>query len=399
MTFSKRPGLIRATLLLTSTLTVMTGATISPSLPQISQVFAHVPQVDLLVKLILTMPAILIALGAPAAGYIVDRFGRIRLLVLSIAFYAVAGTTGFYLDELWQILVGRALLGLSVAGIMTTCATLVGDYMEGEARNSFLSKQGAFMAGGGVVYVALGGALADISWRAPFAIYASSLLFLPLVLYVLYEPERSKPTSAEPTTAFAERRSLLPLLILVYSMCVLGLVIFYMIPVQIPFLIKELSDQGNWLIGATISLTMAFGAIGSVLYKYLKQRMHYQHIYAVSFAVQAIGYIWISLTSTYAQLLPGLLLGGLGAGLLLPNASLWLVNASPMAIRGKVLGGMTSAMFLGQFLSPIVLQPVIAVSSLQESFLWVGLFMLLLPIGLLLLPTRLTEPSPLPRHA
>lgn len=391
MTYAQRPGLIRVTLLLTSTLTVMAGATISPSLPQITQVFAAVPQAALLVKLVLTIPAIFIAAGAPAAGWVVDRFGRIRLLVISIVLYALAGTTGLYLDELWHILVGRAFLGLAVAGIMTTCATLVGDYMQGTERNSFLSQQGAFMAAGGVVYVALGGALADVSWRTPFALYGSSLLFLPLVLYALYEPDRQEAQAAAAESAFAERRPMLPLLLMVYSMCVVGLAIFYMIPVQMPFLIKTLSDQGNWIIGASISLTMAFGAVGSILYKQLKQRFHYQHIYAISFAVQSLGYILISLASVYLQLLPGLLIAGLGAGLLLPNASLWLVNASPLAVRGKVLGGMTSAVFLGQFLSPIVLQPIIAASSLQGSFLWVGLFMLLLPVVLIVLPVGVTE--------
>lgn len=393
MTATSRSGLIKTTLLLTSTLTVMAGATISPSLPQIRAVFADVEMADTLVKLVLTMPAAFIALGAPFAGMVIDRFGRIRLLIASVLLYALAGTTGLYLDTLPTILAGRAFLGLAVAGIMTVCSTLVGDYFEGEERNSFMSQQGAFMAAGGVVYVALGGWLADLGWRVPFALYGSALLFVPLILFALYEPKVSNDSEQSGTEPPASGRPFLASLVMVYSICILGLAIFYMIPVQMPFLIKEVSDSGNWLIGVSIAGTMLFGAVGSILYKTLKRKLHYQHIYAVSFAVQAVGYILIAMAGNYLQLIPGLLISGIGAGLLLPNAGLWLVNVSPVAIRGKVLGGMTTAVFAGQFLSPIILRPVIEASSLQGSFLWVGIAMVFIPLLLVAIPLRWTSPQ------
>jgi hypothetical protein len=46
----------KISLLLISTLTVMSGATIAPSLPAMGEHFADVPNVDYLVRLALTLP-------------------------------------------------------------------------------------------------------------------------------------------------------------------------------------------------------------------------------------------------------------------------------------------------------------------------------------------------------
>jgi len=62
------------TLLFTSSMTVMAGATISPALPQIQQFFQNEPNSEFWVKLMLTLPGLFTAIGAPFAGIIIDRF-------------------------------------------------------------------------------------------------------------------------------------------------------------------------------------------------------------------------------------------------------------------------------------------------------------------------------------
>ena len=48
-------------------------------------------------------------------------------------------------------------------------------------------------------------------------------------------------------------------------------------------------------------------------------------------------------------------MAGLGGGLIFPNLYAWLADLTPPAWRGRVTAGMSSAIFLGQFLSPLVL--------------------------------------------
>lgn len=65
--------------------------------------------------------------------------------------YAITGSSGIYLESLGAILAGRALLGVAVAGVMTTATTLIADYYEGTVR-ARVSWQAAFMSFGGVVF-------------------------------------------------------------------------------------------------------------------------------------------------------------------------------------------------------------------------------------------------------
>ena len=143
--------LAQLTLMMISTLTVMSGATIAPSLPSIRKHFATVPNADYLVRLVLTLPALFIALGAPLVGIMIDRLGRKPLLVLALCLYGIAGSSGFVLNNLNWLLVSRAFLGVSVAGIMTIATTLIADYYTGATRAQFLGLQAGFMGLGGVL--------------------------------------------------------------------------------------------------------------------------------------------------------------------------------------------------------------------------------------------------------
>jgi MFS family permease len=140
----------RLTLLGASSLTVMAGATIAPSLPELARHFADLPDAELLSRLVLTIPALAIAVMAPLAGYIIDRFGRRRMLIGGIIVYAIAGASGLWLDTLGAILVGRVVLGATIGAVMTTSITLISDYFVGPARERFMGLQTACMGLGGV---------------------------------------------------------------------------------------------------------------------------------------------------------------------------------------------------------------------------------------------------------
>ena len=127
-------------------MTVMAGATIAPSLPEMKAAFPDNPSAETLVKLILTIPGLFIAFSAPISGWIIDKFGRIKLLAFALLLYGIAGTSGLYLNTLMEIIVGRILLGIAVGGIMTTAVALIGDYFDGPQRQSFLGVQASIMS-------------------------------------------------------------------------------------------------------------------------------------------------------------------------------------------------------------------------------------------------------------
>ena len=67
-----------------------------------------------------------------------------------------------------------------------------------------------------------------------------------------------------------------------------------------------------------------------------------------------------------------LIIGGIGIGLFAPNSSSWLGSVAPAESRGKAVGGMTSMLYLGQFFSPIIAQPLINQVGLSATFALAG---------------------------
>lgn len=368
--------LVKATLLLSSSLTVMAGATIAPSLPAMREFFAATPNADYWVRLILTVPALFIAIGAPFVGTLIDRFGRKRLLALAVLLYGLAGTSGAVLNDLGAILVGRVLLGLSVAGIMTTATALIADYYVGPVRAQFLGFQAAFMGLGGVVFLSLGGFLADVNWRMPFLIYLLALLILPLVVLVLPEPHRL--TEGQGPGEVATDRFPWQIAGLTYAAALLSQIVFYLIPVQLPFYLKQLANTSASQSGLAIALATLFSAASAIAYKQIKARLSFMGIYTIAFLLMAVGYLIISLAPTYGMVLVGLAIAGTGLGLLTPNMNVCLTSVAPASQRGRVLGGLTTAFFLGQFMSPILSQPLSGAVGLDATYRLAGGLMLVM---------------------
>ena len=376
----------KLTLLLVSTLTIMSGATISPSLPAMREAFSEVANADVWVRLVLTLPALFIVLGAPLAGLITDKLGRKPLLVASTVLYGLAGASGYVLESLWAILAGRALLGLAVGGVMTSVTTLISDYFEGKERANVLGLQGTFMNLGGILFLSLGGVLADIGWQVPFLIYLFAFVLLPLVLYSLHEPEQLEDDGE------AAGLAQLPwgLLSIIYGAGLVLMVIFYTIPVQLPFYLTDSFGASGTLTGIAVATATLFGAISSALYSWVSDRLSYVVILSLSFALMSVGYVLIGLATSVVLVMVGLAVAGLGLGLVLPNINRWTSESVSARLRGRALSGVTTATFLGQFLSPLATQPLADATNLATMYLALGgvLLGLAAAFGLLRAPIR-----------
>ncbi len=361
-----RTGTRKATLLLASTLTVMAGAIVAPSLPQIADIFKEIENIELKSKLVLTLHSLVIAFIAPFAGWFIDAFGRKKLLIFSLVLYAAAGTSGLYFENLHFILGGRFMLGAAVAGIMTSTTTLIADYFKGEERNNFLGLQAAFMAIGGLVYLSAGGFLADVHWRGPFAIYGVSIALVPFALMSISDIFRSKVKENLVEKDIAEIHK--PTVILLLGSIFIAMAIFYMVPVQIPFILKKFEGINNLGVGLAIASGSITGALISGNYGKFKRRLDYPRIFAIAFLFNSIGYLIISQASTYTLIVAGIAISGFGTGFIFPNANTWIVALAPENLRGRLVGLLNFFLFSGLFLSPILIQPIVEVSSLKLSF-------------------------------
>lgn len=364
----------------------MAGATVAPGLPAMRAHFADAPGVELSIRLVLVLPALAIVVAAPVAGYALDRWSRAPILATAICLYALGGAAAFAMDSLSAILITRAVLGVAVAFLMTGATALIADIYHGSARARFMGLQAASMAGGGVVFLLLGGVLAGASWRAPFLVYLVAVATLPGLARVARQAAIARSGSATRiagTTVpeYAPRH----LLVALYLIAFAGMMLFYLTPTQIPFLVEQRIGAGAVLAGIALAATTLAGSLASLSFARVRTRLAPPAIFVIVFALLGSGYLVTGIASAYAAVLAGLAIAGLGIGLLMPNLTSWLTSAVPPAVRARALGGLTTAIFLGQFVSPFAAQPVLARAGLTGVFLLAGGTSLVIAMGVLLL--------------
>ncbi|MCP5163287.1 MAG: MFS transporter [Hahellaceae bacterium] len=351
--------------LLGASLTVMAGATIAPALPKIYQAFAGEPNVELLVRLVLTMPALFIGIVSPLVGYLLDRWGRKPVLACCLLLYGVAGSSGLWLDSLTSILVGRALLGVAVAGIMSGFTALIGDTFEGQALSRFMGLQSAFISFGGVSFLLLGGLLADVGWHWPFLIYLAALPLLPMLLLAVQEPSaESRKGAAGHQVAMDYSR-----LGVVYVLAFLGMAVFYLIPVHLPFYLHGLTDISSGGVGAVMAYSALVTAITSANFARIQSQLPLRKLYYLLNFTMALGFIGLCLAKSLVWVVCSITLVGLSFGLWIPGMNVWLLSLVPARARGKAVGGFTMCFFMGQFFSPLLSQLVIGPYGIASGYL------------------------------
>ncbi len=393
---------VRVTLLAASSIAIFAGATLAPALPALRENFQDVPNIDLMVRLVLTLPALFIGLLSPFVGLVVDKIGRMRVLVVSILVGAVAGISGYFVETLGWLLAGRAVLGIAVAGSMTSATTLIADYYEGQARSSFLGLQAGVMGLGGAFVLAVAGIMADISWRTPFLIYIVPFVVLPFVVLILYEPQLDQwcgedvaalgdgaacaGAAAREEQSFGvstAKKEPIPygLLSFIYAAVLVMVVLYFVIPIQLPFYLLEVNQASATQTGLSVSVATLSFALSSMFLAKRLARMDHITVLLMGYGLMGIGLLLITVSGGAALMYPGLVSAGIGIGIAFPNMYVWLANSAPLAIRGRALGGMNTALFLGQFSSPILSQPVVASYDLGRLFLVAAILILaLVPI-------------------
>ena len=229
-------------LLLISTLPVMTGAVLSPALPALRNAFGGSAGAQTWARWVLTTPALFTAVGAPLAGFLADRTGRRPVLLASLLLFAGSGSVGALLGSLPAIAVSRAVLGLAAGGIGTAATTLIVDYYD-EDQSRVFGGQAAVMALAALIYTVLGGLLADLSWRRPFAVYLLGLgVLLPAARHL---PEPQGPASDEGPDAPSESTAHIPWgrIGVLYGLAFLGLAVFNLIRVELPYYLRAMGGR------------------------------------------------------------------------------------------------------------------------------------------------------------
>jgi MFS family permease len=380
-----------ATLILAGTFTIMAGATVAPAMPEIRAAFAGTPNVELLSGLVVTTPALAIALFAPLAGLLADRIGRKAALLLGIAAFAIGGSSGSYLPDLATILAGRVVLGIGVSLVLTSSVAMIGDLYEGVDRQRLISRQLAASSFGGVLFLLGGGLLAGLDWRVVFLIYLlGGVLAGPALVSLPWSrPSRTEPRAGRPARSGPPTEILAPMAAMLLSQAA-----FYTIPVQLPFLVEEHFGATAVASGALIAaLTFTVGMV-ALRFAWVRRLAGEHTLVALSFLAIGAGFLVLYLAANVVTLVAGLLVIAAGLGTLAPNLNNWVVSVASAHNRGRYAGFLTTSLFLGQFVSPILTQPIVNAVGIQRMFAAIAIGTVPIAIAYYLGGRRARDQSP-----
>lgn len=327
------------------------GSTLfAPVLPHMIDHFSAVPHAGLLAPVALVTPALFVALLAPVAGLMADRIGRLRVLVVALSIYAVAGLAPFWLDNLYAIILTRAIVGVAEAGVMTASTALICDYFTGERRAHWLSVQFGSASLVATICFGLAGFLGGYDWRAPFLVYGATALFIPLVLVLLFEPARvvveARREEESPGGLFTARFIGCLALTLVCG------ALFYVTPVHISLVLSERGFSDPAMLGLASAIGSLGVVVGATLFR-LQSRRPIGVLLAIAMVAQAAGYAVLYTQPSLAGGIAGMFVNNIGCGISLPLVLAFTMNRLPEGYRGRASGVWTSMFFIGQFVCPL----------------------------------------------
>ena len=356
MTTHQRAGFATGiSLLLPITLSAMAIVLLAPNLPALLQEFASVEHHEYWVPMVLTVPALCVALFSPMAGILGDRFGRRRLLLAAFLVYAVVGIAPVFLRDLGWIIVSRVAVGMAEAMIMVLSTTMIGDYFEGPARDRWLAGQTAMASISALLFLNVGGFLGRFGWRAPFWVYGSALLMFVLVLLFTWEPARRDSPDAEIAQRDASSAGF-PWLRMsgIIAITVFGSVLFYTAQIQSPIGLTQFGITDPARIGFLTSLASIGVPVGTYVYSRVGSKLPIASLLLIEFTLLAIGFLLMSRSGAPSGFLVGCFINQFGAGMLLPSLLVWAISGLPFEVRSRGAGLWTGAFSVGQFLCPVV---------------------------------------------
>lgn len=348
---ARKAGAVQAIVLVfTTQLPIMGIISIVPIIPLLFRHFSNHPQVAMLVPLLIAAPSLCIALLSPLAGFLADRLGRRRLLLMAVLLYSLFGFTPFLLDDLTTIIASRFCLGVCEAFIMTIANTLMGDLFQGQPRKKWLAVQSAVGSVSGTTLLLVAGMLGNYGWQGPFALY---LLALPMFLVLLtctWEPAPPPGEQAEASGGPFPVKALL-------GVCAITLfcaLLYYVEVLQISSILSATGLDSPASIGMASGIAGIGVPLGAVMFSVLSRRSVRLQL-LITLLLFAAGLCGMGNLSGVNAVVAAAFVAQLGCGLLIPTLLTWCLGQLAFAHRGKGIGFWHTAFFLGQFVSPFVI--------------------------------------------
>lgn len=327
---------------------------VSSVLPQIEADLARGPQDSLLIKQLVGIVGLSMVIGAPLAGFLVDRIGARRVVVTACFLYAAVGTAGLYLSSLPALVASRLLLGIMAVTITTTSMAMINTRFAGIDRARWMGAHVGIAMIGSIVVNPIAGYLGEFGWRWPFAIYAIGLPFALLALGLDREMVQRPHTPAA-----KQGPQLLKWFPVRYA--VLAVIIgsvTYLPMVYLPFLMRQMGIVSPTTISLVLTGDVALGAGVALLYGRARRYLSVYAAFAFSFACTGTGMLVVAHASGLVSAVIGMMVFGVGLGWFVPNLMTAVAQQVQLEQQGRAVGLVKGAHHLAAPLCIVAVEPL-----------------------------------------
>lgn len=354
--------LLKVTILSLSLLTIITGAAVAPSL---SVIHGHFSTVDpLYIKLIITLPGLVLIPFSILSGKLAERVSKKNIIIVGLALYILGGMGGAVSKNFIQLMIMRVILGSGIGLIAPQSTGLIADFYVGKERQRLMGLSVAVNNLGAVAAILISGALSTINWRWIFMIYAIGILVLILVILFLKDPDM--PRNKGKSNGDVQKKKLIGIAIRVLVLQIA----FGAVSTNLSLFMKASNLGSSTMTSIMLSVFTISPFLAGLLYGYFAQLTDMKKKTIPLFLI-FIGFVLLSTSHQLYWIGIGIFLIGYGTGSLMPTHMLEATSAVSKEKASFSLAIITSCMFFGQFLSPLLsstIQLVLSYESIRMPF-------------------------------
>ena len=381
--------MLKPTIISISMATVMAGAAISPALGLIAQAFPDASPT--MIKLILTAPSIIIIPFSFLSSYLTAKITKRTIVLIGLLIYLVGGIGPQFVSTIEAIIAFRLLLGAGVGLVMPLSMSLINDFFKGKERTKMMGYNSAFSNFGGILTMLLAGWLATFGWRTPFNVYFLGLIIFILVFFFLPKSEIQKPLEHN-------KKSKIPLAVFGYAFAMGGVMLaYYSIATNMALFLEQNNLGGATIAGTIVAFTTVGGMITSLLLVQL-EIIFKKYIIPVMLLGMGLAFSILTFTNSIPLVIISVALIGFGQGSLFPVLVLKVLDRVVPHHSDRAIAITSSFTFLGQFMSPLVLDGISNLAGFTEirfqyGFLAISILIIVLINFIIVFKSKPIKPS------
>ncbi len=300
-----------------------------------------------------SLPGVLLSI---LIGYLADRFGRRKVVLVSLLVFTTFGVAGFFARSFWGLAAARFLQGAGTSGILGLGIVLVGDLFDGPARTRAMGFNLTGTTLANMMGPIISGMVGQGGVFRPFLLFA---LGYPLALWITRMPvdppravESPLDHAGEALDSLRRGRHLAD-----YIGILLATVAVTVVMHGLGFTTVPLFLDGEFGIAAAgRGLVIAAFQIGVVIAAIQIGRLRARHtgsrLVGVAFGLMSLGMGVIAAAPLWWVVALGLGLAGIGFGLFVPQAQTKAATLGGPLYRGLTVLTWVTFVRIAQFIGP-----------------------------------------------